>query len=398
MPVQIHDNNAIPFGFEPEFSGSVTPTSLAAQYRSDNIEGWKTCADCGVVNAEANSPILVDCAFAWAATEDMFNSSMRAGATVPHTAQSRGGCGCHVHMSTRPLLNVKTEREREMFCRESIAHTARTGHYITQDRPELLADPITTEQLRDIILRMYDQQSIINSLHPQSRTEGRPNFSQFMGHQMTERHASRVRRATDTRGIVTAMTETHGKFMNINLSNFTSGKQTIEFRQAAGTTETVKIQKWVQLLLNIAAQTIDTRIPVPTTTTVTQTTPERGADAFGPQGHRIRNIYDMARTAAGVTTQEIMLATGISEVSVRRTITEIRNRIGNAGCETITSLSQGHSQGDGTDLTGYRVLETFNHTTTSAPTGDLTNPSIWAGTTDEDYDYWFDRIDALARR
>ena len=398
MPVQIHNENALPFGFEPEFSGSVTPTSLAAQYRSDNIEGWATCADCGVVNAEGNSPILVDCAFAWAEVENMFNSSMRAGATIPERSSSRGGCGCHVHMSTRRLLNVKTEREREMFCRESIAHTANTGRYITQDRPELLADPITTDQLRDIIARMYNQQSIINSLHPQSRTEGHAHFSRFMGHQITSRMARKVSAAQNTSEIVQAMTETHGKFMNINLSNFEQGKQTIEFRQAGGTTETIKIQKWVQLLLNIAQHTIETRHPVPTTTTVTQTTPASGADAFGPQGHRIRNIYDMARTETGVTTQEIMLATGISEVSVRRNITSIRNRIGNAGCETITSLSQGHSQGDGTDLTGYRVLETFNEITTSAPTGDLTNPSIWAGTTDDDYDYWFDRIDAIARR
>jgi len=31
-------------------------------------------------------------------------------------------------------------------------------------------------------------------------------------------------------------------------------------------------------------------------------------------------------------------------------------------------------------------------------TQDLSNPSIWARTTDDDYDYWFDRIDTIARR
>jgi len=30
MPVQIHNENALPFGFEPEFSGNINPTSLRA--------------------------------------------------------------------------------------------------------------------------------------------------------------------------------------------------------------------------------------------------------------------------------------------------------------------------------------------------------------------------------
>ena len=131
MPVQIHTENAIPFGFEPEFSGNITPSSMEAQYARDGVEGFTTYSDCGVVNSETNSPILVDCAFAWAAVEEMFNSSVRGGATIPERSSSRGGCGCHVHMSTRRLLNVKTEREREMFCRESIAYTQRTGRMIS---------------------------------------------------------------------------------------------------------------------------------------------------------------------------------------------------------------------------------------------------------------------------
>ena len=76
MPVQIHTENAIPFGFEPEFSGNINPSSQAQQYRTDGVEGFTTCPDCGVVNSETKSPILVDCAFAWAAVEEMFNACM----------------------------------------------------------------------------------------------------------------------------------------------------------------------------------------------------------------------------------------------------------------------------------------------------------------------------------
>ena len=397
MPVQIYNENALPFGFEPEFAGSIDPTSQARQYRTDNVEGFITCSDCGIVNSETNTAILVDCSYAWAAVEEMFNSSVRGGATIPERSSSRGGCGCHVHMSTRRLLNVKTEREREMFCRESIAYTQRTGHMISlEGRTE---DPITTEQLRDIIIRMYDQQDIINSLHQKSRTEGHPHFSRFMGHQITSRMARKVRAAQNTSEIVQAMTEANGKFTNINLSNFEQGKQTIEFRQAGGTTETIKIQKWVQLLLNIAQHSIETRHPRPQMTTVTHTTPRTGASAFAAQARRIRNVYDMFRTDSGATTYEVILATGLAETSVRRMVSEIRNRIGDSALVTHTQQAQGHSYGDGTDYTRYQILETWDEVTARTDVvQDLSNPSIWARTTDDDYDYWFDRIDTIARR
>tara|TARA_R110002124_G_scaffold83689_1_gene218815 strand:- start:200 stop:1393 length:1194 start_codon:yes stop_codon:yes gene_type:complete len=397
MPVQIYNENALPFGFEPEFAGSIDPTSQARQYRTDNVEGFITCSDCGIVNSETNTAILVDCSYAWAAVEEMFNSSVRGGATIPERSSSRGGCGCHVHMSTRRLLNVKTEREREMFCRESIAYTQRTGHMISlEGRTE---DPITTEQLRDIIIRMYDQQDIINSLHQKSRTEGHPHFSRFMGHQITSRMARKVRAAQNTSEIVQAMTEANGKFTNINLSNFEQGKQTIEFRQAGGTTETIKIQKWVQLLLNIAQHSIETRHPRPTMTTVTHTTPRTGSSAFAAQARRIRNVYDMMRTDRGATTHEIILATGVAETSVRRMVSEIRNRIGDSALVTHTQQAQNHSYGDGTDYTRYQILETWDEVTARTDVvQDLSNPSIWARTTDDDYDYWFDRIDTIARR
>ena len=110
MPVQIHTENAMPFGLEPEFSGNISHHTQADQYQRDGIEGFTTCSDCGVVNSETNSPILVDCAFAWAAVEELFASSVRGGATIPERSSSRGGCGCHGHMSTCRLLTVETER------------------------------------------------------------------------------------------------------------------------------------------------------------------------------------------------------------------------------------------------------------------------------------------------
>ena len=155
MPVQIHTENALPFGFEPEFSGNITQHTQADQYQRDGVEGFTTCSDCGVVNSETNTPIFVDCAYAWDKVDEMFASSVRGGATIPERSSSRGGCGCHVHMSSRRLLNVKTEREREMFCRESIAYTQRHGRMISLDnRTE---DQITTEHLSDISMGTHRQ-------------------------------------------------------------------------------------------------------------------------------------------------------------------------------------------------------------------------------------------------
>ena len=66
---------------------------------------------------------------------------------------------------------------------------------------------------------------------------------------------------------------------------------------------------------------------------------------------------------------------------------------------THTQQAQGHSYGDGTDYTRYQILETWDEVTARTDvTQDLSNPSIWARTTDDDYDYWFDRIDTIARR
>jgi hypothetical protein len=106
----------------------------------------------------------------------------------------------------------------------------------------------------------------------------------------------------------------------------------------------------------------------------------------------------MLRTESGASTQEIMLATGVAETSVRRMVSEIRNRVGDAAVVTHTQQAQGASYGDGTDLTRYQVLETWTDGTPTPTLRDNVNSSVWSGITDDDFDWWQDRIDALSGR
>ena len=102
----------------------------------------------------------------------------------------------------------------------------------------------------------------------------------------------------------------------------------------------------------------------------------------------------------GVSTREIMDATGCSEQRVRAAVSEIRARVGDGVVIIYTQQANGGSYGDGTDLTRYEVLTSFETTGGGYELLDDDNigiASIWAGTSDEIFEYWQDRIEALAR-
>ena len=102
----------------------------------------------------------------------------------------------------------------------------------------------------------------------------------------------------------------------------------------------------------------------------------------------------------GVSTRDIMDATGCSEQRVRAAVSEIRQRVGDNAVITHTQQSNGASYGDGTDLTRYEVLTSFETTGGGFELLDDDNigiASIWAGTSDEIFEYWQDRIEQLAR-
>ena len=70
----------------------------------------------------------------------------------------------------------------------------------------------------------------------------------------------------------------------------------------------------------------------------------------------------MRNDNGGVSTRDIMDATGCSEQRVRAAVTEIRQRVGESAVVTHTQQSNGASYGDGTDHTRYEVLTAFQTT------------------------------------
>jgi hypothetical protein len=106
----------------------------------------------------------------------------------------------------------------------------------------------------------------------------------------------------------------------------------------------------------------------------------------------------MMRTDNGVSTREIMDATGCSEQRVRAAVSEIRQRVGDAAVVTHTQQSNGASYGSGTDHTRYQVLQTIESETsgvTLLPENRIGIPSIWAGLDDSEFEHWQNRISTL---
>ena len=94
-----------------------------------------------------------------------------------------------------------------------------------------------------------------------------------------------------------------------------------------------------------------------------------------------------------------MDCTGCSEQRVRAAVSEIRTRVGQAAVITHTQQSNGASYGQGTDHTSYEVQTSWTEQTsgtTLLPDNNIGNASIWAGLPEEAYEYWQNRILALA--
>jgi hypothetical protein len=155
----------------------------------------------------------------------------------------------------------------------------------------------------------------------------------------------------------------------------------------------LKIRRWVEFILNLYAHSSENRLTDGSRTIVTETpvSPFRANSRVGVQ-------YAMMRALNGATTRDIMDATGCSEQRVRAAVSEIRARVGDAAVVTHTQQANGGRYGDGTDLTRYEVLQTFE--TQSAgmellPENRRGVSSVWAGISDDHFEWWQDRIISL---
>ena len=222
------------FGIEFEKSGA-TPSRISNRFSRNGLTAAEFTTDCSAgVDVETVMMPLAPCEYTWDYIRECCAAFNAAGADGGH------GCGMHVHFSNAALLQM----DPEQFSRESIRHTADTGRLITQDRgSEFLGDPMTAAELKDIMCRYTAQQSVINSMHPRSRTNNR------MAQQL--RLADIENAGPTVRDLRNA---THGKFGTINLQPW-STIGTIEFRQAAGTIDAEKAINWVKFVHNLITWT-----------------------------------------------------------------------------------------------------------------------------------------------
>ena len=360
------------FGIEIETAG-VSISRIQNAFDRAGIKGCDVKPD-GTPNVDAEIvlPPLGNCQVAKEYLQSISNVLLDVGADVNRS------CGLHVHISNAPL-NDDTDgwigsAGAARFTGDSIQHKERTGRFLSQH-----GEPMDVVIVKDIMQRYERQQDAINKMFPRSRTDNR--YCQPL-------NATRIANANTIQEL------NHGKFYAINLDTWRRG--TIEFRQHSGTIDATKIWNWVQFILNLVNWTQTERIDTNSSRTIVTETPVmpfRGGARVGVQ-------YTMMRNDNGATTRDIMDATGCSEQRVRAAVSEIRNRVGDNAVVTHTQQSNGASYGDGTDHTRYQVLQTIEQETGGVallPENRIGIASVWAGLSDELFEYWNDRIDELAR-
>ena len=286
-------------------------------------------------------------------------------------------CGLHVHVSNAHLKDGVCVEE---YTKKAIAAFPRihTDH----------AAPSQFEFFKDVCIRVAENRTIINSMFPVSRTDNEFCMPTDVSKLQAANNINELEMATRTTYRGRERSTYARKYSVVNLWPY-ADKGTIEFRQASATTEFEKTENWILFILNLMAWTENERLEQQTT----QPTPvmpfRRGA--------RVGVQYTMMRSENGATVREIMAATGCSEQRVRSAVNEIRNRVGHHAVITHTQQAQGMRNGDGTDHTRYQVplFSTTGNANGLRPENRIGLASIWAGLSDDLFEWWQNRIIGL---
>lgn len=369
-------------GLEVEFSLRGTDLDYSDIHRKiqeAGIRGTKCIPDASAgVDGEVVFPPLPYNQFSIDYIKSVIDLLVSNGATI------NSGCGMHVHIGN---AKIKDGINPITFAGQCIQSIHEHGN-IDALKLECLEEPMDAIAVKDIMNRYKDNQTSINGFFPQSRTSNgmcKPITRTIAGNTIQELKAC-----------------TSGKFSVINLQPWTS-KGTIEFRQASGTLEMDKILNWMEFILTLVAQTVDNRIETgsaPVTFTTPETAPFR-------RGTRVGVVYEMARQRGGVSTRDLMDATGGTDGDIRRQISEIRTRLESQGFDRTRAViqhdqaTQGHRYGSGTDLNGYEIVRTYETISTGAqllPDNRIGSASIWANVSDPVFEWFQNRIIDLRSR
>jgi hypothetical protein len=309
-----------------------------------------------------------------------FLSGLSIGDNQPQSINS--GCGLHIHVSNAFLKDGINETHLVA----DFAQAQRTGASCDPIKERSLKEPMTTIAVIDILNRYRDNQSKFNSMFPRSRT----NYT----------YARPILEGTIVGDTVRELSNrfTVGKYSVVNLEAWAS-KGTIEFRQAAGTLNFDKIWNWAEHVVTLVNHSCVNRIGF------IQGQTETPVEApFRSQHERNAICYLMARRNGGVSTVELMDATGCSDRNIRQAFSAIRDRMEQRGYDRNGAviqhdqMSNGHSYGSGTHLNGYEIPVTISAdemSTELMAENVIGNPSIWAEISDELFTWWQSRIAQL---
>ena len=376
--------------WELAFRGEVSRGEIRREFEAAGI-GWvKVKSDISIPQDNSNDstweivfPPMGDCDRTWQVIKTASEILERYNVYDPNHARNGSSetAGMHVHVSAADLQDYLTAEE---FTEASIRHTSNSSGYLGGNT--WFKDKMCSLSVKDIVKRMHSNQSIVDSALPSSRRNA------FYCQPITDRSIRRIENLNTVEEITNAIGQ--GKYHVINLHQW-NGYETIEFRQGQCTWSMEKTREWARLLLALVYSTRQGRVVEGSAQTTT--TPSRGDEIFR-RGTRIAVQYDLMRTEAGATTREIIAAMGGTEGDVRRRVSELRDRLEDAAIITHTQQAQGRSYSDGTDWTRYQVATQYSAGQPDAmvPENRRLPETIFATLTDEQYEYWQDRIIALS--
>ncbi len=376
--------------WELAFRGEVSRGEIRREFEAAGIGCVKVKSDISIPQDNSNDstweivfPPMGDCDRTWQVIKTASEILERYNVYDPNHARNGSSetAGMHVHVSGAALQDNVTA---EQFTEASIRHTSNSSGYLRGTT--WFKDKMCALSVKDITNRMHSNQPIVDSALPSSRRNA------FYCQPITDRAIRRMENATTVEEIANAIGQ--GKYHVINLHQW-NGYETIEFRQGQCTWSMEKTREWARLLLALVYSTRQGRVVEGSAQTTT--TPSRGDEIFR-RGTRIAVQYDLMRTEAGATTREIIAAMGGTEGDVRRRVSELRDRLEDAAIITHTQQAQGRSYSDGTDWTRYQVATQYSAGQPDAmvPENRRLPETIFATLTDEQYEYWQDRIAALS--
>jgi hypothetical protein len=362
------------FGLECEID-DLSPSRAERALSDAGLDAvWITTDASNGVSAEIVFPPLPFCTRSKNFVGRVYETLENAGATISV------GCGHHVHFSASQVTNCTMDE----FYEDAINRARNTSYNDANGAKlpsgDLFGDAMPFELVKDVVYRYGIHQDEVNRILPNSRHDNRmcPNLYGKVRHNNFD--------GIRTMGDLNA--HLGGKFSAINVSTYNT-HGTIEFRQHSGTLNAHKIWGWIELIHNMFMWSDNERL-------------EYNAQAstdIQPFRPSCRNgvAWSMCRTSNGASVAELMNAIGWTPNNVRRTISEWRARFGDDVVQTIGQQNNGASYGDGDTHTRYIIRETIGNSVSIIPANRAGQTSIWAGLSDECFEYMQERIQELSR-